>query len=214
MTTEYWLNSQVAQHFADRPPSGSVLQFLKQVMPELKPPRRVLDLGCGGGRHLLQLAQWTDLLHGCDRSSEMLECAARQMAHFKHHVHLNECDMEQLPYQDGSFDVVVMSGVLHNATDLNHLQRALQELWRITAAGGWVYLNTFTAETSSEDLVQLGGHQVYSRYSSMLMVLLPEDTLLQKVQELGFQPPEVLDRYTYQHEGISRCCLALKLHKP
>jgi SAM-dependent methyltransferase len=70
-------------------------------LPGLEPGARVLDLACGGGRHLRALRAAGARAFGGDLSPDLLRAAAaggdRRVA---------RCDMRALPFRDGAFAAV------------------------------------------------------------------------------------------------------------
>lgn len=81
----------------------------------IMPDDRVLDLGCGTGELLFTLAQKFPAANefvGIDLSEEMLKLAKSKLDAFKA-VSLRSGNIEQIPYPDASFDLIVSSGVLH-----------------------------------------------------------------------------------------------------
>jgi protein-L-isoaspartate O-methyltransferase len=68
----------------------------------------VLDLGCGWGRHLVPLAEAGHRVVGLDLSHALLRRAARTRTRARARAReLVAGEMRRLPFQDGSFDVVM-----------------------------------------------------------------------------------------------------------
>lgn len=98
---------------------------------------RVLEVGAGTGFFLINLALAGRLegaeLHATDISPGMLEvCAANARAH-GFAVATRAGDAEALPYEDGSFDLVIGHAFLHH---LPIPALALAEMHRVLAPGG------------------------------------------------------------------------------
>ena len=88
---------------------------------------KILDVGCGTGANLEMLAQFGDA-HGVDISDDALEfCRARGLTQVKKGL------AEQLPYQDGEFDIVTALDVVEHLDDD---VAGLREMWRILKPGG------------------------------------------------------------------------------
>jgi tellurite methyltransferase len=97
--------------------------------------RRVLDLGCGIGRHALLLAREGLETHGLDASPGGL-AAAREAAEAEGlTVGLREAPMTSLPYDDGSLDYVLAFKVIYHG-DSAVARRTFAEIRRVLRPGG------------------------------------------------------------------------------
>ena len=95
--------------------------------------KRILEVGCGTGELLLACAKkWPQAgLSGLDLSAHMLEKARAK--DFGREAGLVEGNVYALPFQDGSFDLVVNSISSHFYEDG---PKAFGEIGRVTAPGG------------------------------------------------------------------------------
>jgi SAM-dependent methyltransferase len=93
------------------------------------PGLRALDAACGTGRHAARLVASGCVTTGIDQSAEMLELARRKVPDAVFEVG----DVEHLPFDDGAFDLAVVSLALcHLPTPT----LAITELARVLADGG------------------------------------------------------------------------------
>ncbi len=78
------------------------------------PPQRVLEVGCGTGRVLLDLARRLPdaELHGADLSGDMLRRAEQRLAPFRARVHLRESRYEGNWAGQQGYDLVLFSYAL------------------------------------------------------------------------------------------------------
>lgn len=99
--------------------------------------RRVLDAGCGFGRHAAVASRWGAHVVGLDSSIEAIESAARNVGDT---VDLVQGDVRRPPFRRESFDHVYSFGVLHHVTEPATAFTALNALVK---PGGrlslWVY---------------------------------------------------------------------------
>jgi SAM-dependent methyltransferase len=93
------------------------------------PGVRALDAACGTGRHARLLDACGCVTTGIDQSPEMLDLARRKVPTAVFEVG----DVEHLPFDDGSFDLAVVSLALCHLSDPTV---AVAELARVLAAGG------------------------------------------------------------------------------
>jgi ubiquinone/menaquinone biosynthesis C-methylase UbiE len=148
-SAEYWHVFNVTEHrkFASAAESFEHLRYRNDQYPgylDLMPVAgadglRVLDLGCGPGNDLVGFATSCRpaRLVGADVSSVSLaEARARLALHGPSGAAVELVQLEEggaLPFEDGSFDLVHCSGVLHHVPDP---LVPLRELRRVLAKGG------------------------------------------------------------------------------
>jgi arsenite methyltransferase len=112
----------------------------------LKGDERLLDVGCGRGAVLLMAAQrlprgravGIDLWSTKDQSGNAEEVTRRNavLEGVTDRVELHTADMRRLPFDDGSFDVVVSSLAIHNVPGASQRAKALREAARVLKPGG------------------------------------------------------------------------------
>ena len=97
----------------------------------------VLDAGCGTGLTMLRIADQCSgcKVYGIDLSPNMIEVARNDAAERGLDVDLCTGSITDLPYPDGSFDVVLTNIMFHHL-DLVEKQLAVAELARVLKAGG------------------------------------------------------------------------------
>ena len=103
--------------------------------------RRALDGGCGTGVCSLSLSEIADSVVGLDISQGSLE-TARDLAQSKKCDNLTFCraSLLELPFDEGSFDLVLSWGVIHHT--VSPIQ-ALDELVRVLQPGGTLVLAVY-----------------------------------------------------------------------
>ena len=101
---------------------------------------RLLEAGCGPATMFAHfLACGFEEVHGIDVSPEMIRQGEQRLAQhpLAERCALRVADLEKLPYADGTFDVVVVMGVLEY---LSGYRAALAEIRRVLRRGGHVIL--------------------------------------------------------------------------
>lgn len=89
----------------------------------LQPGDRVLDLGCGNGRHSLEAARWPIRVVGVDVVLDDLRKARYMLADLDRKgetpgsVDFILADAQRLPFRDGAFDKVVCTETLEHVPD-------------------------------------------------------------------------------------------------
>ncbi len=117
---------------------GKSWKGVAEALMHLIPPMVIADLGAGEGTFALLLAQRAKQVIAVDTSAKMIEVGREQaVRHDVKNVEYRLGDMEELPIEDSSVDLVFFSQSFHHAL---HPQRALQEAWRILQPGGRIVI--------------------------------------------------------------------------
>jgi ubiquinone/menaquinone biosynthesis C-methylase UbiE len=115
----------------------------------LKAGQRVLDIGCGKGFLLHDLAAAVPGLKiaGLDLSSYAIENAMSEVREF-----LQVGDAVSLPYPDGYFDLVISVNTLHNLR-LPGLEIALREIGRVGKKNKYIVMDGYRTEQEKVNLL-------------------------------------------------------------
>lgn len=117
---------------------------------------KVLDLGCGTGRHTLMLSDAGLKVHACDISETGLEITRKLMEETGfHEVEYSLQDMYDLTLQDEMFDAILCIWVQgHGVRD--QVQKGIGEAFRILRSGG----TFFTDFVIREDVTYGVGEEI------------------------------------------------------
>ncbi|MGE5417985.1 MAG: class I SAM-dependent methyltransferase [Acidobacteriota bacterium] len=115
----------------------------------LKPGRRVLDVGCGKGFLLYELAQAVPGIEvaGVDISSYAITNSKPEVRTF-----LVEGLAQELPFPDASFDYVYSITTLHNLY-LFDLKKAVQEIERVARGSSYIVVESYRTEREKVNLM-------------------------------------------------------------
>ena len=179
-------------------------QELSRDLPE--PPLRVLDVGCGTGVMALLFAGMGHHVTGVDLSEDMMAKARGKADAQNLQIELKNGDAEHLPFDDGSFDVVVNRHLLWT---LPHPELALREWHRVLKNGGVVLIiegvwkdRSFKVRAKrilSDGLARIFGHRHGGHYDPELRSQLPydggvpEETIISELEHAGFTGIRVRD---------------------
>jgi ubiquinone/menaquinone biosynthesis C-methylase UbiE len=113
---------------------GKSWKSVAEALLRLMPPMTIADLGAGEGAFSLLLAQRAKKVIAVDTSARMIEVGREQaLRHGVHNLEYRLGDMEEVPIEDASVELVFFSQSLHHAL---HPGRAVAEAHRILVPGG------------------------------------------------------------------------------
>ena len=128
----------------DTPLGATVDRLQRALIQRLAQPRsgeRALDVGTGTGHFACWLANSGLAVVGLDSSEAMLRVARAKGCGVRWELG----DAAQLPFDDGVFDLVL------SVTALEFMpapERALDEMWRVTASGGRLVVAALNADSA------------------------------------------------------------------
>jgi ubiquinone/menaquinone biosynthesis C-methylase UbiE len=107
------------------------------------PPARVLDLGCGSGRHMVALAKHGYHMTGMDRARHGMTLARTWLAEegLKDNGLCEQDFHYPLPFAAASFHGLISTQVVHHAL-LADIQNIITEIYRVLKPGGVVFVTT------------------------------------------------------------------------
>lgn len=98
---------------------------------------RFLDAGCGGGGASVLARERSATVSGLDAAESLIRIARERVPNGDFH----RGDIEDLPFTDGAFDVVIAANSIQFTSDP---MAALRELRRVCASGGFVVVGLFS----------------------------------------------------------------------
>jgi SAM-dependent methyltransferase len=111
-----------------------------RVVKLLRDGSRVLDLGCGTGRHILHLAHLGFDVYGLDASPKALSMTQNWLNDENLEANLCEHRMEEpFPYEDNFFDAVISIQVIHHNL-MKDIRMTISEIERVLKPGGILFV--------------------------------------------------------------------------
>lgn len=150
---------------------------------------RLLDAGCGTGANLLLLEKY-----GVPFGLELF-WRGLQFGHDRGLARLTQGSVTDLPYPDGSIDVVLSFDVLYCLPDPAE-QAAIAEMFRVLRSGGSVIINVAALDVLKGDHSALGGE--VRRYT--------KGELQSKLERAGFR----VKRITYTNASLFPITLTVR----
>jgi tellurite methyltransferase len=153
----------------------------------IRPEDRILDAGCGTGRNLVYLLRAGANVWGVDADADSI-AEVRRLAQNLAPAHPADrfvvSPVEDLPFPDGFFTVVLSSAVLHFARSDDQFERMLRSMWRVLAPGSML----FARLASSAGIERQITRQSDGRFrlpDGTTRYLVDEPTLMQWTRTLG-----------------------------
>lgn len=114
--------------------------YFKKVLPQLRiSGKTVLDVGCGGGFLAEEFAKDGFRVTGVDPSAKSIEAARKHAAANGLDIRYEVGRGEDMPFPDGSFDLIACCDVLEHVDDL---QKVVREVSRLLKPGGMFFYDT------------------------------------------------------------------------
>lgn len=129
-----WQDPEIAKLWSEFPPVPEVVTMADRLEAERR--RRVLDIGCGMGRHTLYLAARGFEVTATDNAPAAITACQQNLAQAGLAATVMNLPMTEFPFPDGQFDGVVSSYVIHHA-DGPTLARIISLITQKLAPGGF-----------------------------------------------------------------------------
>ena len=172
---------------------GRALRQRSLSVADLHPADVVLDVGCGTGTLALEVARSvgrTGRVCGIDPSAEQIARAHAKAARRRAPVEFQKGVIEQLPYSDATFDVVLSTLMMHHLPAPTKRQ-GLSEIARVLKPGGRLVIADFTRKqdrTGKAASFHAGGSRL--------------EDLVALVQETGFERLEAEEVEPARHSAF------------
>lgn len=130
--------------------------MLDRLMPREGAGLRLLDLGCGTGHHMARFRGRGYDVAGVDGSAEMLDHARA----LNPGADVRQSDVDQISFEDASFDVIVCVEVLRYLPDIT---RCVAEMARVLKPGG-------VCLTTAAPRLSVNGYALVNRIAALAPV--------------------------------------------
>ena len=111
---------------------------------------RILEVGCGTGKFWYKnkdnIKENLEITLS-DFSKSMLKIAKDKLKDVDYNFKYQEINVEEIPYEDETFDVVIAEHMIYFAPDIN---KALAEIKRVLVKGGILYVTANSSGTMAE----------------------------------------------------------------
>ncbi len=134
-----WDDIYAEQGFRAKYPDEFVVRFIAgkyfRFPAQERGRYRILDLGCGPGRHVIFLAQEGFKAYGIEGSPQAVSLCRQKLKTFRLKALVRAGDFNRLPYPDNYFDVVIdCVSLQHNR--LAGIRKSVKEVYRTLKPAG------------------------------------------------------------------------------
>ena len=140
-----WTWDTIAKSFdkTRKAPWPLVLEFITSLSSESK----IIDLGCGNGRHLIPAADHSQISIGLDISRKMLDITQQKTSQIKlFNTSFIQGTLYRLPLKTESLDAALCIASLHNIQTRELRQQCTKEIFRILRPNGKVLFSVWSRE--------------------------------------------------------------------
>lgn len=157
----------------------------------LKEGESLLDLGSGGGIDVFIAAEKvgpTGRAVGVDMTTEMIDLARKSANEMElENVEFRKGDIEELPFEDSEFDIIISNCVINLAPDKD---KVFKEAYRVLKPGGRIAVS---------DIVTLGEMPETLRnnmdsWASCVSGAIKADLYLNKMRNAGFKDVRIVSK--------------------
>ncbi|KAA6225436.1 class I SAM-dependent methyltransferase [Campylobacter sp. LR291e] len=128
---EVWHNNHAQKRHQIKYPHHTVIPF---VFKNYKKKDRILDLGCGAGRHVKFLAENGFKAYGMDYSKNGVKFTKKLLKKHSLKAKIKLSSVDNIPFKDDFFDGLICIGVLdYNNEEI--IQKAANEIYRVLKKG-------------------------------------------------------------------------------
>jgi len=116
--------------------------------------RRILDLGCGSGKHLIFLVKHGFKLYGIDIAEGAIKIAQEKLKKNKLKANLKTGSIyKKLPYKDNFFDAVISLRVMNHGR-IEQIRRIIREIERVLKSQGSIFITVLRVITKKKSKIR------------------------------------------------------------
>lgn len=168
----------------------------------------ILDAGCGGGRNLSWFLHNQFEVYGVDTNVETInELIKKSQPNVSSHFMVSA--VENMPFDDQAFDVIISSAVLHFAKNVAHFFSMTKEMLRVLKEDGILFIRMASDIGIEKKVVPLGDG-IYNIPDGSTRFLLTRSILQELLQTL---PVKMIEDFKTVNVNDVRCMSTLVLQK-
>lgn len=189
---------------------------VETVSSRIPPGCRILDAGCGNGRHMLPLSK---LYHatGIELSPAALKNAKSHLEKSNRFANYCVSTTTHLPFSDNSFDGVLCLGVLQHLYE-NERLLTVSEFSRILVPGGFFFFEAFGVDDMRYGKGDISTEEnTFIRNRGIIYHYFTNDEVRSILEKYGFQIIDIINMKTekkFKGERYTRHMIRAVAHIP
>lgn len=148
--------------------------------------KNILDAGCGNGRNLVYFLKNNFEVFGIDQDQKAIDelrILSKKVNSANSTGNFRVAFVEELPFEDAVFDIVICSAVLHFARDEDHFDKMLRSMWRVLKPHGFLFAR-LASDIGIENRVTSMGNGICYLPDGSCRYLVNEKLLLEYTKKL------------------------------
>jgi len=171
--------------------------------------KRVLDLGCGSGRHLIFLARHGFDVYGIDMAKFGIDISKKWLKKEKLKANLNVSDIyEKLPYKNNFFDAIVSTQTLHHEK-IGKIRKLIKEIERTLKPNGLIFVTVLDLKVIPKDDKKQIAPRTFLLVKSKNDMNIPHYSFNKNSLKKEFKNFKIFDLWT-ESSGRHYCLLGQK----
>lgn len=168
-------------------------------LAEIREGETVLDLGSGGGIDVFLAAGKvgeTGRVIGVDMTQEMVETANRNAEEGDYsNVQFKMGEIEDLPIEDNSVDLIISNCVINLTPDKNV---AYREAFRVLKPGGRILISDLVTSGEIPDEIR----RSFQAWSECIAGAMEKDEYLETIKNAGFKDVKILEAHYFTEPNM------------
>jgi cyclopropane fatty-acyl-phospholipid synthase-like methyltransferase len=136
------------REYRPKQPDEIVISFA--CILEEREAKRILDLGCGAGRHTVYLAEQGFESYGADISVTGLKSTKQELRIRALEAEIMKCDMKSIPYLGSCFDAAVCVWTIYHQK-AKEIRETISEIHRVLRRKGLLLANFHSKRSSKRE---------------------------------------------------------------
>jgi len=187
--SNYWEQHQIRQYFTNKKMNEKLEEWIfRNKNITFSKNYKILDIGCGYGRNIMNFAKKGCLIYGFDKCKESI-LFINNSDWKKENTHIWIDDMRDPNCLNNKYHLIIADGVLHQLEE-NYIRKIITQIKKMLFKNGLFFLSVFTSDVSPDNC-QYMGNKMYMNESLLPMTLLSSAEWLELLNFNSFVANEI-----------------------